>query len=71
MRFSHHAKNNLRLYDVTVQEVETVVENPIGKGSDERGNPRYLGLITRKRYIAVVALDAPDLIITHFPEGRG
>jgi hypothetical protein len=71
VRFSHHAKNNLRLYKVTAQEVESVVGNPFGKESDERGNPRYLGLIANRRYVVVVALDEPSLIITHFPEGRG
>jgi hypothetical protein len=56
---------------VTAQEVETVVRDPFGRDSDERGNPRYLGLIAGRRYFAIVALDEPDLIITHFPERRG
>jgi hypothetical protein len=69
--FTHHAKNNLRLYKATVREVESVVRNPTGKDSDERGNPRYRGSIAGRRYCVVVALDDPDVIITHFPEERG
>ena len=71
MRFSRHAKNNLRLYEVTIQEVESVVRDSIGKDSDERGNPRYLGLIAGRPYRVVIALDDSDVVITHFPEERG
>jgi hypothetical protein len=71
VRFSHHAKNKLRLYKVTVREVESVVENPFGKDSDPRGNPRYRGLIAGRPYCVVIALDQPDVVITHFPEERG
>jgi hypothetical protein len=71
VKFSHHAKNNLRLYGVRAQEVESVVKNSIGKDFERRGNPRYRGTIRRRPYLVVVALDEPSLIITHFPEERG
>jgi Domain of unknown function (DUF4258) len=71
VKFTHHAKNNLRLYGVRVQEVESVVRNPIGKDFERRGNPRYRAMVAGRPYRVVVALDEPDLIITHFPEERG
>jgi hypothetical protein len=71
VRFSHHAKNKLRLYEVTIQEVESVVRNAFGKDFERRGNPRYRGFIAGRTYYVVVAADEPDVIITHFPEERG
>jgi hypothetical protein len=71
VRLTRHARNNLRLYEVTAQDVESAARNPIGKDSDERGNPRYRGLIGGRPYLVVVALDEPDAIITHLPEDRG
>jgi hypothetical protein len=71
VRLTHHAKNNLRLYNVTTQEVESVVRNAFGKDFEHRGNPRYRGFIAGQTYNVVVASDEPDVIITHFPEGRG
>jgi hypothetical protein len=38
VKFSHHAKNQLRLYGGTGEEVETIVQIQSGKGLDHRGN---------------------------------
>jgi hypothetical protein len=71
VRFSHHARNRLRLYGGTRGEVETVTRNPLGKSFDRDGNPMYLGLIGGTARFVVVASDDPDYVITVFPKERG
>ena len=71
MRFSHHAKNNLRLYGGTAVKVESVVKSRLKKGLDRRGNPMYLGFVGRRPVVVVVAGDDPNFVITVFPKERG
>jgi hypothetical protein len=71
VRFSHHAKNNLRLYGGTAVEVESVVKSRLKKGLDRRGNPMYLGFAGRRPVVVVVAGDDPNFVITVFPKERG
>ncbi len=70
MRFKRHAKNKLRWFKATWQEAESVAENPIGKGLDDKGNPMYLGFVAGILVWVVVADDDPEVIITVFEEGR-
>jgi len=71
VRFSHHAKNQLRLYGGVTEEVETVVRTQSGKTFDHRGNPLYRGLVEGRMTAVVVAVDDPDYVITVFPKERG
>jgi len=68
VRFTGHAKNKLRLYEMRRQDAESVVENPIGKGFGRSGKPRYLGIAVGRLVWVVVAIDEPDLIVTIFPK---
>jgi hypothetical protein len=70
VRFSHHAKNQLRLYGGTGEEAETIVEKQSGKGLDHRGNPLYLGFVDGRLTVVVVAADDPSYVITVFPKER-
>jgi hypothetical protein len=70
VRFSHHAKNQLRLYGGTDEEVETVVRSRSGRGIDRRGNPLYRGFIDGSLMVVVVAADDPNYVITVFPKER-
>ncbi|MBS1861075.1 MAG: hypothetical protein JSS68_05120 [Actinobacteria bacterium] len=70
MRFSHHAKNQLRLYGGTTEEVETVVQSRSGKSTDHRGNPLYRGFIDGQMASVVVAADDLDYVITVFPREK-
>jgi hypothetical protein len=67
---SHHAKNQLRLYGGTGEEVETVVRKQSRTGFDRRGNPLYRGFIDGRLTVVVVAADDPDYVITVFPKER-
>ena len=70
MRFKRHAKNKLRWIKGTRQEAESVVENPIGKGFDDKGNALYFGYVAGVPVWVVVADDDPEVVITVFEEGR-
>ena len=67
MRFSRHAKNEMRLYRLGIQDVEAVVVRPQERAIDERGNARLVGLtVDRRRILVVVAGDDPEFVITVF-----
>jgi hypothetical protein len=67
VRLSRHAKNEMRLYRVTAEDVEATVTRPVGRDVDERGNARLAGETGDGRPIlVVVAGDDPDFVITVF-----
>ncbi len=43
MRFSRHAKNEMRLYRIGADDVEATVVSPSSRELDERGNVRLVG----------------------------
>jgi hypothetical protein len=43
VRFSRHAKNEMRLYRITRADVEAAVAAPSSRDLDEKGNPRLTG----------------------------
>ena len=69
MRFSRHAKNRMRLYRVSRAEVAaSVAAGRVGR-FDEGGKPIFVGKSRDGRVIKVVmALDAPNYVITVFGE---
>ena len=68
MRFSRHAKNEMRLYGIQPSDVEAAVTHPVSLSCDERGNSRLEGLDNRGRaIIVVVANDDSNFVITAFP----
>jgi hypothetical protein len=67
MRFSRHAKNEMRLYRLGIEDLATALERPLNKESDERGNTRIIGEARDgRRILVVVAGDDPDFVITVF-----
>ncbi len=67
MKLSRHAKNAMRLYGISVDDVEFTVANPSGRELDERGNLRLAGETGDGRPILVVAAgDEPGFVITVF-----
>jgi hypothetical protein len=69
VRFSRHAKNEMRLYGITATDVMGVVAAPTATGLDVRGNSRLTGPDASGRaIIVVVADDDPDFVITTFPD---
>ncbi len=67
MRLSRHAKNEMRLYGISVADVEATLANPSAPESDGRGNARLAGETGDHRPILVViARDDPDFVITVF-----
>ena len=67
MRFTHHAKNEMRWKGWTQREVLRVISNPAKVDFDARCNPRYLGHIRGDLVRVVVAADDPDVVITVHP----
>lgn len=60
-------KNEMRLYGVTLEDVEATVRNPVSREVDDRGNARLAGETgDRRPILAVVAGDDPDFVITVF-----
>jgi hypothetical protein len=69
VRFSRHAKNEMRLYGISRADIEEAVARPRLIGADERGNPRLTGLDREGRaIIVVIADDDHDFVITTFPD---
>jgi hypothetical protein len=69
VRFSRHAKNEMRLYRITAADIEGVVAAPSSTDRDEKGNPRLTGPdATGRAIIVVVDDDDPDFVITTFPD---
>ncbi|MGH2783185.1 MAG: DUF4258 domain-containing protein [Thermoleophilaceae bacterium] len=67
MRLSRHARNEMRLYRISPEDVEATMTNPAGRHLDDRGNPRLTGETGDGRPIlVVVAADDPDFVITVF-----
>jgi hypothetical protein len=69
VRFSRHAKNEMRLYRITRADVEAVAAGPRSTDRDAKGNPRLTGPDANGRaIIVVVADDDPGFVITTFPD---
>jgi hypothetical protein len=69
VRFSRHAKNEMRLYGIRRGDIEAVVANPLGTQFDHSGNWRLNGLgMDRRAIIVVLASDEPGFVITTFPD---
>jgi hypothetical protein len=67
MKLSRHAKNEMRLYGIGADDVESTIANPSGREMDERGNSRLGGETGDGRPIlVVVAGDDPGFVITVF-----
>ena len=68
MRFSRHARNEMRLYGISVEAVEAVIAAPAVREIDERGNARLVAEVgDDRRILVVVAGDDPGFVITVFP----
>ena len=68
MRFSRHAKNEMRLYGITPADVAVVVA-PAVAGEDARGNRLLTEPDANGRAIIVVVADGdPNFVITIFPD---
>ncbi len=69
MRFSRHAKNEMRLYEIRAADVEAVLAQPSWRESDAKANLRLAGMDDKGRaIIVVVAGDDPGFVITTFPD---
>lgn len=69
MRFSRHAKNRMRLYRVSRAEVAAIVAAGRVGRFDEDERPIFAGESRDGRAIEIVmALDAPNYVITVFGE---
>ncbi len=68
MRFSRHARNEMRLYGISAEDVESVIAAPAVRERDERGNARLIAEVGGgRRILVVVAGDDPSFVITVFP----
>jgi hypothetical protein len=54
MRLSRHARNEMRLYRVSPEEIEATIAHPTARDLDDRGNPRLAGETADGRRILVV-----------------
>ena len=64
MRFTRHAKNEMRWKGWSPNDLLRVIENPVKVDADERCNPRYLAYIRGELVRVVVAADDPNFVIT-------
>jgi hypothetical protein len=67
MRLSRHARNEMRLYRIGVDDVHATMLDPTAREVDARGNARLTGEMGDGRPIlVVVAGDDPDFVIVVF-----
>ncbi len=67
MRLSRHAKNEMRLYGIALDDVESAAGDPVARDVDDRGNTRLTGrTVDGQLILVVVAGDDPDFVITVF-----
>ena len=67
MRLSRHARSEMRLYSIALDDVESAAGDPVARDVDDRGNVRLTGRTVDGRLILlVVAGDDPDFVITVF-----
>lgn len=58
----------MRLYGISVEDVEAVIAAPASREVDERGNARLTAEVAGdRRILVVVAGDDPNFVITVFP----
>jgi len=70
LRLSRRARNNLRLYGLSVGDVVAVLEDPIRTTRDHTGNPRFDGRVGDKVVRVAIARDDPTRVITAFERRR-
>lgn len=64
MRFSRHAKNNLRLYDIAQSDALSVVSAESQVDTDEDGNPIFVRRVRGRLLCLILALDDMNTVIT-------
>ena len=68
VRLSRHARNEMRLYGISIEDVQAAIAAPAVREVDERGNARLLAEVgAGRRILVVVAGDDPSFVITVFP----
>jgi len=71
VRLTRHAKNRLRLYSLSADEIDRLLISGTALPLDENGNRRVLGTVADGReFMLVIALDNPDLVITLIERSR-
>jgi hypothetical protein len=70
MRYTRHAKNGARRWEITDADVEQILMSPLEVDADKDGNPRFTGLVRDVRIRVVLALDQPDLVVTIHPRRK-
>jgi hypothetical protein len=69
VRFSRHAKNEMRLYKISPADVRAATSAPTAVAANDRGNRRLTGPDTNGRaIIVVIADDDLNFVITTFPD---
>jgi Domain of unknown function (DUF4258) len=54
MRLSRHARNEMRLYRISSEDIDATVTSPTNRELDDRGNARLTGETSDGRPILVV-----------------
>lgn len=68
MKLSRHARNEMRLYGISADDVAAVIASPDAREVDERGSARLTAEVgDGRRILVVVAGDDPSFVITVFP----
>ena len=68
MEFSRHARNRMRLYGLTIAEVEASIRAPREVERDDQGNALLVGTVGGRRLMTVLAADRPGYVITLWEE---
>jgi hypothetical protein len=69
MQFSRHARNKMRKSPrIYPHEVDQMIASSEPAGRDYRGNTIHLLRIRGSDYVAIVALDNPQFLITIHPQ---
>lgn len=64
MRFSRHARNQMRRLGLSERDVDRVQAESEHRTQDPEGRMRYVGVVRGRRVRVVVAVDKPDFVVT-------
>jgi hypothetical protein len=70
MRFTRHARNEMRLYKLTEADAKRVLANPIAIQIDPDGRRMYVGMAGGRRVRLILAGDDPELVVTFHERNR-
>jgi hypothetical protein len=70
MEFSRHARQSMKLYKISRDDVMAVLDSPRDTSEDLDGNPIFDGVVGDRVIRVVIPKDNPNRVKTTFPRRK-